>query len=158
MPKEKVRRARLIAREVQVKMQRAKERTEREIRMEKKVIRRAKVKEKTRRAKVWQCVTLAKPGHLAKDCWRNNIRQVASDPAHSSSEGASVTTHAVGQQQANVSQQSSSAETKPAVRRIENGEPVVFDLRERDDELEDHGIRVIHFYIGDDGDDDEPET
>ena len=42
-----------------------------------------------------------------------------------------MTTHAVGQQRASVSQQGSSAETKPAVRRIENC----------DDELEDHGNR-----------------
>ena len=52
------------------------------------------------------CYTCGKPGHLAKDCRRNNIRQVASDPAHSSSGGASVSTHAAGQQQAHVSQQS----------------------------------------------------
>ena len=31
------------------------------------------------------------------------------------------------------------------------------DLRERQDELEDHGIRVIRFYIGDDDDDDDDE-
>ena len=35
-------------------------------------------------------------------------------------------------------------------RRIENREPITFDLGER----EDHGVRAIHFYIGDD--DDEP--
>ena len=46
------------------------------------------------------CYTCGKPGHLAKDCWRNNIRQVASDQTHSSSGGASVTTHTVGQQHA----------------------------------------------------------
>ena len=40
------------------------------------------------------------------------------------------------------------------VRRIENSEPTTVDLRERDDELEDQGVRVIHFYIGDDDDDD----
>ena len=49
-----------------------------------------------------------------------------------------MTTHTVGQQ-------SSSAETKPVVRRIENSEPIIFDLRERDDKLEDQGIREIHF-------------
>ena len=38
--------------------------------------------------------------------------------------------HTVGQQQANVSQQSS---TKPVARRTENNEPIIFDLRERDD-------------------------
>ena len=58
-----------------------------------------------------------KPGHLVKDFWRNNIRQVASDQAYSSSGGASVTTHTVGQRHANVSQQGSSAEIKPVVRR-----------------------------------------
>ena len=60
-----------------------------------------------------------------------------------------------GQQQANVSQQSSSAETKPVVRRVENSEPIIFDLGERDDEAEDHGIRAVHFYIRDDDDDDD---
>ena len=44
------------------------------------------------------------------------------------------------------------------VRRIENSEPIIFDQRQGDDELEDEGIRVIYFYIGDDDDDDdEPE-
>ena len=66
-----------------------------------------------------------------------------------------MTTHTVGQQQANVSQQSSSAETKPVVRRIETSERIIFDLREGDDEVEDHGVRAIHFYIGDDDDDDD---
>ena len=33
-----------------------------------------------------------------------------------------MTTHTVGQQRANVGQQSSSAETKPVVRRIENSD------------------------------------
>ena len=61
-----------------------------------------------------------------------------------------MTTHTVGQQHANVCQQGSSAETKPVVRRIENSEPIIFD-----DELEDQGIRVNHFYIGDDDDDDD---
>ena len=56
-----------------------------------------------------------------------------------------MTTHTVGQQQANVSQQRSSAETK-----IENCEPIIFDLREKHYEAEGHGIRVVHFYIGDD--------
>ena len=103
------------------------------------------------------CYTRGKPGHLAKDCWRNNIRQVARDQAHSSSGGGSVTTHTVGQQHANVSQQGSPAGTKPVVRRIENSEPIIFELREKDDELEDHGIRASHFYIRDDGNDGEPE-
>ena len=67
------------------------------------------------------CYTCGKPGQLAKDCWRNTVRQVASDQAHASSGGASVTTHTVGQQHANVSPQvGSSAESKPVVRRIEN--------------------------------------
>ena len=66
-----------------------------------------------------------------------------------------MTTHTVGRQHANVSEQGSSAETKPVVTRIENSEPIIFDLRENDDELEDQGIRVIRFYIGDD--DDEPQ-
>ena len=63
-----------------------------------------------------------------------------------------MTTHTVGQQHANVSQRGSSAETKPVVRRIVNDEPIIFDLRQGDDELEDQGVRVIHFYIGDDDD------
>ena len=41
------------------------------------------------------------------------------------------------------------------VRRIEKSEPIIFDLRQGDDELEDQGIRVVHVYVGDD--DDEPE-
>ena len=57
------------------------------------------------------CYACGKPGHLVRDCWRN-IRQVGSDPAHSSSGGASVTIHTVGQQRATVSQQGSSAENK----------------------------------------------
>ena len=75
------------------------------------------------------CYTCGKPGHLA--------REVASDPAHSSSGGASVTTHTVGQQQqqAIVSQQSSSADAKPVVRRIESSETII-DLRERDEEVD----------------------
>ena len=54
-----------------------------------------------------------------------------------------MTTHTLGQQ-ANVSQQSSSPETKPVVRSIKKSEPIIFDLRERDDEVEAH--------IGDDDD------
>ena len=96
------------------------------------------------------CYTGGKRGHLAKDCWRNYIRQVASDQTSSSSGGASVTT-----QHASVSQQGSSAETKPAVRRTVNSEPTIFDLRQGDDELEDQGVRVFHFYIGVDDDDDD---
>ena len=94
--------------------------------------------------------------HLARD-WRirTNIRQVASDAAHSSSGGASVTTHTVAQQQATVTQQSSSAETQPVVRRVENNEPIIFDLQEMHNGSEPHGIRIVHFYMGDD-DGDEP--
>ena len=70
-----------------------------------------------------------------------------------------MTTHTVGQQHASVSQQGSgSAETKPVVRRIAKSEPTIFDLMQGDEELEDEGVRVMHFYIGDDDDDDdEPE-
>ena len=64
--------------------------------------------------------------------------------------------HTVGQQHANVSQQSSAAETKPVVRRDENCEPIIFDLREQDDEVEDQGIRLFTS-TGDDDDDDEHE-
>ena len=139
----------MTIRKAKVKMPAAKERKEREIRQEK--------KRKGKGTGVATCYTCGKPGrHLAKDCWRDHVRQVASDQAQSSSGGESVTTHTVSQQHANVSQQGSSAETKPVVRRIENSEPIIFDLRQGDHELEDQGIRVIHFYIGDD-DDDEPE-
>ena len=58
-----------------------------------------------------------------------------------------MTTHTVVRQQANVSQQSNSADTRPTI----------FDLREGHDEGEDHGIRVIRFYVGDDDDDDADE-
>ena len=61
-------------------------------------------------------------------------------------------THTVGQQHASVSQQGSSAETKPVVRRIVSSEPTIFDLRQGDDEPEDQGVRVIHFHLGDDDD------
>ena len=105
-------------------------------------------KEKVRRARMTIMFTCGKPGHLAKDGWRNNIRQVASDQARSSSGWESVATHTVGQQHANVSQQGSSAETKPVVRRNENSAPIIFELREKNDELEDHGIRVIHLIGG----------
>ena len=77
------------------------------------------------------CYCCGKPGHLAKDCWRNKIRQVAGDQAHSSSGSPSSTIHTVGQQHASVT------DTKPAVRRIENSESRIFDLRERNVELED---------------------
>ena len=50
-----------------------------------------------------------------------------------------MTTHTVGQQHATVSEQSSSAETRP--------EPIIFDLRESDDKLEYHGIRLIRFTL-----------
>ena len=119
----------MTIRKARVKMLRAKERHEKEIRKEKKVIRKAKVRERARKEKVWHHVPFCGwRGHLARDRWVNNFRQVASDTTHSSSGGASVTTLTVGQQQANVSRQSSSAETIPVVRRVENSEPIIFDL------------------------------
>ena len=60
------------------------------------LVARAKVKAQTNSGKgVATCYTCGKPGHLSKDCWRNNIPQVASDQAHSFSGGASMTTHTV---------------------------------------------------------------
>ena len=56
-----------------------------------------------------------------------------------------------------MSQQGSSADTKPVVRRSVNSEQFIFDLRQGDVELEDQGVRVIHFYIGDGDGDGEPE-
>ena len=38
-----------------------------------------------------------------------------------------------------------------------NSEQFIFDLRQGDVELEDQGVRVIHFYIGDGDGDGEPE-
>ena len=58
MPKEKVRKARMTIRKAKVKMLRAKERKEKEIREERKVITGSKVNAKTRKARVWQRVTL----------------------------------------------------------------------------------------------------
>ena len=110
----------MTVRKAQVKMPRAKESKGQEIRKERKVITRAGKGKDQKGEGVATRYTRGKPGHLAKDCWRNNIRQVASDQAHSSSGGASVTTHTVGQRRANGSQEGSSAETKPVVRRIEN--------------------------------------
>ena len=86
--------ARMTIRKAEVRMLRAKERKEKETRKERKVIA--------------TCYTCGKPGHLAKDCWRNDIGRVASGTARSFSGGASVTTHTVGQQH---SQQGSSAES-----------------------------------------------
>ena len=139
-------------------MPQAKERKETENnRKEKQVIPLAKARAKTRKAKVWQLVTLAgSPDILLETVGETTIifdrLQVASDTAHSSSGEASVTTHTNCLQQTNGAQQSSSAGTKPVVRRIENSEPVIFDLRERHDDAE---SPVIHFYIGDDDDDDD---
>ena len=52
-------------------------------------------------------------------CSRLLEKQYSSDRSHSFPGEGSVTTHTVGQRQANVTQQSSSAETKPVVRRVE---------------------------------------
>ena len=35
------------------------------------------------------------------------------------------------------------SETKPVVRRVDNNEPIIFDLRERHNDSESHGIRVF---------------
>ena len=69
MPKEKVRRARMTIRKAKVKILRAKERKEKEIRKEGTVITRAKVKAKTRKAKVWQHVTLVE----SQDSWLKTV-------------------------------------------------------------------------------------
>ena len=58
IPKEKVRRVKTIIGKAKGRMPRAKERQEKETRKEKKVTTRAKVMAKTRKAKVWQHVTL----------------------------------------------------------------------------------------------------
>ena len=70
MPKEKVRRARMAIRKAKVKMLRAKERKESEIRKEKKMITRAKVKAKTKKAKVWQHVTLVENRDNMLHSWK----------------------------------------------------------------------------------------
>ena len=110
MPKERVRRARTTIRKVKVKKRKGKKGKGDQKGKECGHKGKGKGKDQTGKG-VATCYTCGKSGHLAQDCWRNNIRQVASDPAHSSSRGASVTTHTVGQQCANVSQQGSSAET-----------------------------------------------
>ena len=58
MPEERARRAKMIIKKANVKMPRAKERKEKEIRKEQNVITRAKVEAKTRKAKVWQRIAL----------------------------------------------------------------------------------------------------
>ena len=54
-----------------------------------------------------------------------------------------MTTHTVGQQHASVSQQGSSAETKPVVKRIVKREAIIFDLRKGDDEQEFQEVEEI---------------
>ena len=82
------------------------------------VIARAKVRAKTRKEKVWQHVTLVRSPDILLETVGETIydRLQVIQPVHPSSGGASVTTRTVGQQQANVSQRSSSADTKPVVR------------------------------------------
>ena len=87
MPKEKVRRARTTIRKEKVKMPRAKEGKEKEIRKEQQVI--IRVKAKTRKAKVWQRVTLVE------------------------SQGGSVSDYTYSWSTTCQRQQGSSAETKP---------------------------------------------
>ena len=66
--KGRVRVARMTIKRAKVKMPRAKERKGKEIRKDRQAIARAKVKAKTRKAKVWQHVThtCGKVGHLSQ--------------------------------------------------------------------------------------------
>ena len=124
-------------------MPKAKERKEKSNRKENKVITRAKAKAKARKEKVWLHVALVGSQDILLETVGETIfdRLQVIQPIH------------LQEEQANVSQQSSSAETKPVIRRIENSEPIIIDLREGHDEAEDHGNRVIQFYIGDADDD-----
>ena len=60
----------MTIRKAKVKMLRAKERKESEIRKEKKAITRAKVKAKTKKAKVWQHVTLVENRDNMLHSWK----------------------------------------------------------------------------------------
>ena len=62
----------MTSRKAKVKRQRVKERKGMEIRKERKVIARVKVKAKTRKQRCGDALH-GKPAHLAKDCWRKNI-------------------------------------------------------------------------------------
>ena len=73
VPKEKVRRSKMTIRKEKLKMPRAKERKEKEIRKEKKVIIRVKAKAKTRKAKVWQRVTLVESQDILLQTVRETI-------------------------------------------------------------------------------------
>ena len=92
------------------------------------------------------CYTCGTPGHLARDCWGNNIPQVASDTDHASSGGAyswpPTSQFKVSKVARRIPHQWS--EELRTVRQS------FFDLREGHDDAEDHGIGAIHFYIGDD--------
>ena len=141
LPKERARKARMTIKRARVRTPTAKERKGKKNRKEKKVITVAKAK--TKKGKVWQHVTLVGGQDILLETVGETIfdRLQVIQPIH------------LQEEQANVSQQSSSAETKPVIRRIENSEPIIIDLREGHDEAEDHGNRVIQFYIGDADDD-----
>ena len=115
---ERARKAKMITRRAKVRIPKAKERKENSNRKETTVIARAKVRAKTRKEKVWQHVTLVRSPDILLETVGETIydRLQVIQPVHPSSGGASVTTRTVGQQQANVSQRSSSADTKPVVR------------------------------------------
>eukprot|EP00438_Fugacium_kawagutii_P013012 Skav219672 [mRNA] locus=scaffold3149:113084:120619:+ [translate_table: standard] len=92
------------------------------------------------------CHLCKKVGHLAKDCWsKDSVRQVQGDGESSVNVGALST----------VSGTSSLPGVNPShsasnVRRVQNTQSVVFDLRDdTDDASSSSHVRAVHFFIGD---------
>lgn len=81
--KERARRETIVLSREKVKTAKAKERWEKE--KGKEDHQKGKGKGKEQKGKgVGPCFTCGKPGHLAKECWRNHtVRQVANDPGQS---------------------------------------------------------------------------